>query len=276
MRLPGAFLLFALAAHAELAIVQPQLAQFDGGPAVDKGFAFASAESIFLSFDIAGFKPAGDEDLKLNLSWECQAFDAAGLPMTALQKGDVKVDLAPEDKKWRPRIRLELTLPQALPSGAAEIRLSAVDHVGATKAALTVPFQTRGLNLAAVTSLQPLRFRFLRSEDAPQALTVPAYRQGDMVWARFEIAGYKLGEGNSFQVGYGLEVFRANGESLFKQEEAANETGKSYYPRRYLLGALSLQLTKDLDPGEYSIALRIRDAVGAQQSETKHAFRVEK
>jgi hypothetical protein len=121
-----------------------------------------------------------------------------------------------------------------------------------------------------------LRYLVVPKENAPEALTVPAYKQGDMVWARVDMAGYKLGEGNSFQVGYGLEVFRANGESLFKQEEAANETGKSYYPRRYLLGSLSLQLTKDLDPGEYSIALRIRDAVGAQQSETKHAFRVEK
>ena len=62
-------------------------------------------------------------------------FDAAGLAMTALQKGDVKVDLAPEDKKWRPRVRVELMLPQALASGVAEIRLSAVDHVGAQHAA---------------------------------------------------------------------------------------------------------------------------------------------
>ena len=72
-----------------------------------------------------------------------------------------------------------------------------------------------------------------------------------------------------------IQARRANGESLFKQEEAANETGKSYYPRRYLLGSLSLQLTKDLPPGEYTIALRIRDSIGAQQSETKHVFRVE-
>jgi hypothetical protein len=96
-----------------------------------------------------------------------------------------------------------------------------------------------------------------------------------MLWARFEIAGYQLGEGNSFQVGYGLEVFRANGESLFKQEEAAKEQGKSFYPRRYLGGGLSLQLTKDLAPGEYTIALRIRDGIGKQESESKHSFRVE-
>jgi hypothetical protein len=211
----------------------------------------------------------------LNLSWECQAFDAEGRAFAPLQKGDVKVDLAPEDKKWKPRVRVELALPQGLAAGTGEIRISAVDHVGGGKASLQVPFRTRGLNLAGVDKLQPLRFRFLRAEDSNEGLTVPSYAQGDMVWGRFEIAGYKLAEGNTFGIRYGLEVFRANGESLFKQEEAANETGKSFYPRRYVTGTLNLQLTKDLALGEYSILLRIRDDVGNQQSETRHSFRVE-
>jgi hypothetical protein len=269
------FLLSALAATGQLSVVQPVVAQFDGGPSVPVGFTFASGESIFLSFDIAGFKPEGDEDLSLNISWECLAFDSAGVALAALQKGEVKVALAPEDKKWRPRVRAEIVLPQGMTSGAAEIRISATDHVGGGKAALTVPFRTRGLDVTTVDRLQALRFRFLRSEDSNEALTVPAYRQGDMVWGRFEIAGYRLGEGNTYQVSYGLEVFRANNESLFRQEEAANETGKSLYPRRYVTGTLSLQLTKDLAPGEYTILLRIRDAVGNQQSESKHSFRVE-
>lgn len=271
----GFIVLTARAVTGQLAIIQPVVGQYDGGPAVPVGFAFGSGESIFLSFDIAGFKPEGDEDLKLKLSWECQAFDAGGLALTVLQKGGVNVDLAPEDKKWRPRVRVELGLPQGLALGSGEIRLSAVDHVGSAKAALIVPIRTRGLNLVGVDKLQPLRFRFLRSEDSNEALTVPAYAPGDTVWGRFEIAGYRLGEGNSFQVSYGLEVLRANGESLYRQEEAANETGKSFYPRRYVTGTLSLQLTKDLAPGEYTILLRIRDAVGSQQSESRHSFRVE-
>ena len=271
----GILLLSSFAVTAQLALVQPVVAQFDGGPNVPAGFTFSSGESIFLSFDIAGFKPEGEEDLKIKLSWECQAFDGAGIALTAMQKGDVKADLAPEDKKWRPRVRVELELPQGMPLGAGEIRLSAVDHVGGGKAALVVPIRTRGLNLAGIDKLQPLRFRFLRGEDSAAPLPVPAYAQGDTVWGRFEIAGYRLGEGNAFQVSYGLEVFRANGESLFRQEEAANESGKSFYPRRYVTGTLSLQLTKDLAPGEYSILLRIRDGVGGQQSESKHSFKVE-
>ena len=271
----GVLLLSSFAVTAQLAIIQPVVAQFDGGPNVPVGFSFFSGESIFLNFDIAGFKPEGDEDLKIKLSWECQAFDGAGIALAATQKGDVRVDLAPEDKKWRPRVRVELALPQGMPSGAGEIRLSTVDHVGGGKAALVVPIRTRGLDLAGIDTLRALRFRFLRGEDSTAALTVPAYAQGDTVWGRFEIAGYRMGEGNAFQVSYGLEVFRANGESLYRQEEAANETGKSFYPRRYVTGTLSLQLTKDLAPGEYTILLRIRDGVGRQQSESKHSFRVE-
>jgi hypothetical protein len=279
MRLIGATLIPSLLAagslFGQLAIVQPLIAQFDGGPAVAAGTGFGGGESIFLSFDIAGFKPEGDEDLKIQLSWECQAFDAAGVAMTRLEKGDVKVDLAPEDKKWRPRIRVELPLPQGLIAGAGEIRLAATDLVGNGKATLRVPFRTRGLNLEGVTKLQDLRFRFYRSEEAMTPLAVAAYRQGDTVWARFDMAGYRLGEGNAYQLSYGLEVFRANGESLFKQEEAANESGKSMYPRRSMPGALSLQLTKDLALGEYTIVLRIRDGIGKQESESKHSFRVE-
>ena len=271
----GIVLLSAVAVNGQLAIVQPVAAQYDGGPATPAGFAFASGESIFLSFDIAGFKAEGDEDLKLNVSWECQAFDAAGLAMTAVLKGDVKVDLAPEDKKWRPRVRAELVLPQAMASGAAEIRISAADHVGGGKAALLVPFRTRGLDLGGGDKLRALRFRFVRTEQSNAALAVPAYAPGDTVWGRFEIAGYKLGDGNTYQVSYGLEVFRANGESLYRQEEAASETGKSFYPRRYVTGTLSLELTKDLAPGEYSILLRVRDGAGNRESESRHSFRVE-
>jgi hypothetical protein len=265
----------AMPALGQLAVVQPVLAQFDGGPAVAPGFGFASGESIFFHFDIGGFKPEGDEDLKLKLSWECQVFDAAGAAMTELKKGDVRVDLAPEDKKWRPRVRVELPIPQGVAAGMAEIRIALVDHVAGAKAAHVVPFRTRGIRLDGLEKLQPLRFRFLRAEDSTEALAVAAYRQGDMLWARFEIAGFQTGAGNSLGVSYGLEVFRANGESLYKQDEAASETGRSFYPRRFVQGALSLQLSKDLAPGEYTIALRIRDSIGKQESETKHSFRVE-
>jgi hypothetical protein len=258
-----------------LAVVAPLLAQYDGGPSVPAGFGFGSGESIHLTFDIAGFKPSADDDPKIDLAWECSIFDAAGLPMAAPKKGEVKVELAAEDKKWRPRIRVEFPMPEALPAGGGEIRITVNDRVANKPADLKVPFRTRGLNLEKVDSLTALRFRFLRAEDSSDPLTVAAYRPGDTVWARFELAGYKLGPSNAIHVSYGLEVFRANGESLFKQEEAANESGQSFYPRRYVFGVLSLQLTKDLALGEYTILLRLKDHTGNTAAESKHSFRVE-
>lgn len=258
-----------------LAVVAPLLAQYDGGPSIPVGFGFGSGESIYLTFDIAGFKQTADDDPKIDLAWECSVIDASGLALTAPKKGEVKAEIATEDKKWRPRVRVEFPLPEALPAGAGEIRVSVVDRVANKPAELKIPFRTRGLNLDKVDGLAALRFRFLRAEDSADPLTVAAYRPGDTVWARFELAGYKLGPSNSFHVSYGLEVFRANGESLFKQEEAANESGQSFYPRRYVFGVLSLQLTKDLALGEYTIVLRLKDHSGNATAESKHTFRVE-
>ena len=271
-----AVLLAAMPLRAQsLAVVAPLLAQYDGGPSIPAGFGYGSGETIHLTFDVVGLKPSADDDPNIDLAWECAVFDAAGLSLTAPKKGEVKVELAAEDKKWRPRVRVEFPLPEALAAGGGEIRISAVDRVAKQSAELKVPFRTRGLSLDGVDSLRALRFRFLRAEDSADPLTVAAYRPGDTVWARFELAGYKLGPSNSFHVSYGLEVFRANGESLFKQEEAANESGQSFYPRRYVFGVLSLQLTKDLALGEYTILLRLKDHSGNATAESKHSFRVE-
>lgn len=276
MRAACALLLLS-ASHmfAALGVVQPLIARFDGGPAVPAGTPFGSGESLFLTFDISGFKIDGDEDKRLHVTWECRAVDGEGIPLALPQKGEVKAYLNDEDKLWRPRVRLEIVMPQSLPSGTAEIRIAAKDVFAGTEASLAVPFQLFGLDIERVTALQPLRFRFLRSEDSPEPLDLVAYQQGDTVWAKFEMAGYKLGEENAFHVSYGLEVFRASGESLYKQEVAADEQGKSFYPRRYLTGVLSLKLTRDLARGEYTIALRLKDHIGGTESETRHKFGVE-
>jgi len=274
----GALFLLALGAPAysqSLSVAAPLLAQFDGGPAAPAGYAFGSGEPIFLSFDVTGFKPSADDDPKVDLAWQCTAVDGAGLALLAPARGTVKVELAPEDKNWRPRVRVEIALPQALASGQGELRVEVTDNIAMKSASHRVPFRTRGLNLTGIDTLQPVRFRFFRAEDATEALTVAAYRPGDTVWAKFELAGYKLGPNHSFSASYGLEVFRANGESLFKQEEAAREAGDSFYPRRYLFGSLSLNLTRDLALGEYTIVLHLYDQLGMQHSETRHGFRVE-
>jgi len=68
---------------------------------------------------------------------------------------------------------------------------------------------------------------------------------------------------------------RAGGGSLYKEPKAAEQQETSFYPKLYVPGILSLNLTKDLAPGEYSIVMRVRDELGQQDLEQTHKFTVE-
>jgi hypothetical protein len=102
-----------------------------------------------------------------------------------------------------------------------------------------------------------------------------AYRPGENVWARFDITGYKLGDGNSFEVQYGLTVIRPDGKPGFSQPEAATLKDKSFYPRRFTPAALSLTLPADIVKGDHTIVLTVRDKIGNQTTETRQKFSVE-
>ena len=75
---------------------------------------------------------------------------------------------------------------------------------------------------------------------------------------------------------YGVAVLRPNGETMFQQPEAAGEHDQSFYPRAYVPAGLSLNLTRDLAPGEYAIVVTARDKVGNQTQEVRQAIAVEK
>jgi hypothetical protein len=260
---------------AGLEVVDPVVAQFDGGPKVPEEYAFREGESIFFRFDVAGYKAAGEEDRNLHLAWECKASDPQGVLLTKPESGEVRAGLAEEDKNWKPRVRLEIPLPFALLTGSGELTIHVQDKVSGATTTKKVPFRMRGLDTGEGKELRAARFRFFRSEEATQPLSIPAYSPGDTVWAKFLLAGYALGKENEYDIAYGLEVFRANGESIYKQEEAARDAAKTFYPKRYVEGALSLNLTKDLSKGEYTILVRLNDHVGAKTAESRYVFRVE-
>lgn len=138
-----------------------------------------------------------------------------------------------------------------------------------------IPFRATGRQVAPSDTLVVRNFRFLRSEDDSTPLPVAAYRPGEALWARFEIRGYKYGEGNRVHVEYGLEVLGPTGKSLYQEPQAALEQSSSFYPKRYLTGSLSLNLQANARPGDYTIVLRVRDRIGDQLSETRHPFKIE-
>jgi hypothetical protein len=95
-----------------------------------------------------------------------------------------------------------------------------------------------------------------------------------MLWARFDIVGYKFEDNNRYSVDYGLAVEDAAGKRLFAQPEAAAESHDSFYPQRYVPGGLSLNLDKNVAPAMYTLVVTVHDRVGGQIWEERHAFQV--
>jgi hypothetical protein len=118
-------------------------------------------------------------------------------------------------------------------------------------------------------------FGFYRQEEAPEPVLTPVYRAGETVWARFSIIGFARTDANRYDVSYGLEAFNAAGASLFRQEIAAEQTGESAYPRRYLPSVLSLNLSRDLAPGAYRLQLLLHDRISGRRAASDHRFTVE-
>ncbi len=276
----GVFLAVTLAAAAptapparRLAVVNPALHQYEGGPNVPPSYVYAAGDTVFLSFQIGGYRASDKERVLVNHQME--ALDPQGLLLAPAEAGKVDVELADEDKNWMPTAHFNVLVPPSAGSGSYRIRIRLKDEIGGTEASGEVPFTVRGHAVEPSRTLVLRNFRFLRGEEDGEPLTVAAYRPGDAVWARFEITGYKLGEKNRYQVEYGVSVLRPSGEVLYSEPNAASEKDESFYPKRYVLGALSLKLDSTIAKGEYAIVVTVRDLTGGQTSETRQTFRVE-
>jgi len=187
----------------------------------------------------------------------------------------VDTTLDPEDKNWMPKVRRTIAVPPASPTGQYAIQILVEDRVAQTRAVHKAVFHVKGHTIEASETLVVRNFHFFRGEEDHAPLDHAAYRPGDALWARFDITGYKLGEKNAFEVAYGVAVLRANGESMFRQADLAVEKQESFYPRRYVPAALSLNLEKDLRPGHYTLVVLVTDKTGVQTAESRHAFTVE-
>jgi hypothetical protein len=262
------------AAPKQLLLEHPTLHQYEDGPDLAPDFRFAAGETVFFDFQIANYLRT--EDDKVGLTWNAQVQDPSGVPVVVPQFGKVMEKLTPgEDKKWEPKVRLEIPIPAYAPTGTYKISVVVTDDLAKQTVTREFVFQVHGHEVAGAAALEIRNVGFYRSEDAAKALEVPAYSPGDTLWIRFDIEGFKLGEQNRYDVSYGIQVLRANGESMFSQADAASEHGESFYPRRYVPAGLSLNLQKDIKPGQYTLVLSARDKIGDQAAESRQTFSVQ-
>ena len=258
-----------------LAIQRITLSQFEDGPAIPGGYQFVPGETIFFSFHVSGYKPVGDEEPRVSLAYTIEAQDAAGVPIIEPASATVDTTLDSEDKQWMPKVRLTISLPPHAPTGEYRIAMIVRDRVAQTQVTGETKFRVKGQAFEPSDKLVIRDFDFYRGEEDKKPIGEAVYKAGDTLWARFYITGYQLGPKNAFEVGYGLAVLRPNGETMFRQEDAAVEKQDNFYPRRFLPATMSLNLDKDLKPGTYTLVVLANDKVGKQTIEVKSLFRVE-
>jgi hypothetical protein len=260
-------------AAAGLEVVRPIVAQSDGGVAAPTGFEHVAGETLFVSCRISGYAKTAEE--KVHVTYSVQAFDPKGTPLTEIYKNEMVTDVAPQDKEWMPRIATEIQIPPLVGAGTYKILIRIEDLVANAKAELGVPFEVRSKAVEPSDTLVVRNFQFFRGEDDPQPVQKAVYRGGDAVWTRFDVIGFKYGNGNHIDVSYVPSVVSPSGKVLWTQDKPEVEQSESFYPKRYMAASMGITLLPNTKPGEYTIKVTITDAVGKQTYETKQTFTVE-
>ncbi len=271
-------LFFALALGAQtkhLAIERIALHQIEEGPVLANTYEFIPGETAYFSCRLTGYQiEKKDEDQSVKLGWQMRVLDPAGVPLEKDRSGRIEEPILPQDKNWMPKFLSSFTVPPFAASGTYRIPVKVKDEVGGTEVSVELTFRVRGHEVQPSDTLVARNFQFLRSEDDRTGMREAVYHPGSMLWARFDITGFKYGDKNRFAVDYGLAVLRGTGEQLFEQPAAAEESKESFYPQRYVPGMLSLTLDQNVAKGSYILVVTVRDKIGNQTWELRQPFQV--
>ncbi len=260
---------------AELTITELTLRHSETGAPVEHP-VYRAGETVYLDFRVTGFKVSGEDD-DVDLNWAVEVNDPSKRPIGEAKLGEVKVQLAPEDKSWTPKVTYSVLLPPVPEPGTYTVSIQLEDKLGQTNTKAERTFELKAPKLPELASLGVANFRFLRSENDEIGLGEgEPYHAGGTVWARFDVGGYKFSPKNGYDVRYAIQLKDAQGKVVFEQPNAAAEAEESApYPKHYTSGMFTINLQKGVPAGEYTLVILLRDAVGNQTAESAHTFRVE-
>jgi hypothetical protein len=259
----------------QLAIQNIALSVYEDGPSVPLPAEFSSGEAIFFSFQISGYKVPEEENEKIDLVYKLEVKDFEGVPLAEPQSNKINASIAQEDKNWTPKVRWTIALPSYAPAGEYKIFMEVEDRLAKTSVKKETTFAIRGKAFERSDTLVIRNAGFYRSEQDKKPAEPAAFKPGDALWVRFDITGYKLGEKNAFEAGYGFAILRPNGDQAFAQPEAALEKEATFYPRRILPAVSSIDLPKDAGTGQYTIVLTAFDKLGNKTKEERKTFTIE-
>jgi len=260
-------------AAAPLAIVQPAISIMEGGTPDAPAADHVPGETVYFSCRIVNYTRSQDD--KVRLAYTVQAFDPAGVPLVEAIHNGFEAEVAAQDRDWRPRIETPIVIPPLLASGVYRIAVEVEDLVARSSAQLDFPLHVRGHSVQPGDGLSVQNIHLFRGENDTAPVSKPSYRPGDVVWARFDITGFKYGPGNKVDISYLTTLGNAAGAVLWKQTEPAVEQSESFYPKRYIPADFGLNLDRNIRPGEYAITITVKDDVGNQTCEVRQTLTVE-
>lgn len=291
--LPAASLLLALVAYAQsgdgappamgenvtgdLRVAHAIWSKYEGGPPLQAPVSFDPGELVAFRARLAGFRMAEVEfqRYRVFLTYEISAFDFRGIPIGETRKDIINEAIHQEDKDWLPAIQHTLFLPPLAEFGDYEIRIRVRDEISQRQASFTLPFRVNGKQLPSLSSVSVLNFGFYRAEADRSPMPEGVYRPGNTLWARFDVAGFRIEEKNRFQVVCDVQVKNESGAVLFEQPEALREDASPEYPRRYVPGVFSLAIKPGTPKGRYFIAVIARDLLSDETAEESFPFSIE-
>ena len=265
-------------AQSKLAILAGGVAASEDAPFVAPDYKFLPGDYVYFSFQIAGFTIGSFERnavRKISLAYAVVPQDMNAVPLTEAVTDSIQAEVNPEDKNWTPKRRASFLLPSYLASGKFRIHVTVKDLYGKAEVSKDYPFQIGGIEITPSASVDVQHFQFFRREDDREPLDVPAYSPGDTVFARFDMAGFKLGPGNSYALDYGLTVVQPNGKIFLDAPHAAELKASSFYPAQFLPGTLRITTPPNSIKGGYILKLTVHDLLGNKTYETTKSFSIE-
>ena len=256
-----------------LAAVNLILQQFEDGPQLAGDYKFLPGETVFFSFQVQGYQQSPERQVHLTYSIETLDSDQIRLVEPVSEK--LETTTTEQDKEWLPRIRYSVLLPPYALPGQYRIAARVKDELSGRESATEIKVNVGGRAVEKSDSLTLRNFRFLRAEDDTEPLRTPAYKGGDTLFARFDVTGYKIGEKNRMLVVCGMSIVAPSGKEMFSEPRAAVDEEEPFYPKRYFLGAFSLNVQPKTTPGVYTLVISVRDEVGGQTYQSRQPFRIE-
>ena len=267
----AALLPVALLAAPGLQVVKTVVSQSDGGDPDAPGYEHVAGETLYFSCRVDGFTK--DESNKVRVAYSVQAFDPRGAALAEVYKSEVFDEVLPQDKDWQPKIETALEIPPLVPAGEYKIVVKVEDVFAKTSTESAIPFRIRGTKIDTAGALTVRNFGFYRGEDEAQPLAKALYRNGNQMWARFDITGYKYGAPtNKVDVSYVVSIM--SGERVLKTFDPAGEKSEAFYPKPWIPAAMGVPLN-NVQAGEYTLVVRVKDAVGNQNAEVRRTFTVQ-